>query len=250
MTYKNPLLMDADWFAGKEQNPRNLNDLIIHNADGPDEPIKATRDEVTSGAITVLFDGLIDRLCEEIKRWPAVVGCMAWLTNRAVLEALATREEVCILMQKEDWLRPDSAGWSKQQLRALLDKVKGGSRWTFCSRGYCVAGDDSLPPFMCCGVHQTNKTPPRMHHKFFAFGDFEIHVGEGGWEQRIFKPRVAWTGSLNATENGARSIENAAIIRDEVIASAYHREWETLLGIAEPLNWSTTWVRPVYRIGT
>ncbi len=70
---------------------RNLNDLRIENADGPDEGLKDYRAVSQDGLTTVLFKNLEDELVARIQQADVVVGCVAWLTSERILRKLAER---------------------------------------------------------------------------------------------------------------------------------------------------------------
>ena len=59
-----------------------------------------------------------------------------------------------------------------------------------------------------------------------------------------------WTGSYNISQTAAKSLENAVVIRDQVIAQAYFNEWSQIMALSEPLDWESEWVAPEWRIGT
>jgi len=247
--------MPADWmepiFGTHTEGAEitNLNLAKITNADGPDVPLSDQRGqgyECLSGgiAVQVVFQNLEDRLIEHIDAADGVLGCMAWLTNRRILEALARKKFVSILVQKEDWLRPDGAGWSVDRLLRLYSKLPAIGRFDLdIPYSYCT--DFDVPPIMCVGNCPLEKSPAmaRMHHKFLVMCHFQ-------GPHDIVTPTSVWTGSFNATENGTKSLENAVVITNAEIASEYHREWLGLFGLAEPLNWDHRWVTPEFRIGT
>ncbi len=71
----------------------------------------------------------------------------------------------------------------------------------------------------------------------------------GGSVQHV-KPVRVWTGSFNLTQNAVASFENAVIISNPRIVQAYTVEFEQLFALSEPLDWTTEYVEPEYRIGT
>ena len=99
-----------------------------------------------------------------------------------------------------------------------------------------------------------------MHHKFLVFCDRGYQVekydegpnGEKPFsiDHPCFVPKAVWTGSFNATHTSIRSLENAVIIHRPEAARAYYDEWKTLLGLSEPLDWTSNYVEPEYRIGS
>lgn len=218
----------------------DLNTAVIPNADGVAPPIRDKRgiEHSSDGKIEVVFAGLEPRLVYEISQWPVVVGCVAWLSSWPVIEALAARDAVSLLVNKEDFLRPDTGRWSDIRLRLLYATIPNTSRWLLGLDDYSFADSNDHQAIRCVGLGGGSRNRPRLHHKFLVFCD------------RHNAPQAVWTGSFNPTDNATRSLENAVIIRDETIADAYHKEWVALFGISEPLDWTSRWVAPEYRIGT
>ncbi|MDE2103950.1 MAG: hypothetical protein KGL39_42330 [Patescibacteria group bacterium] len=221
---------------------RNLNEAMLTTKAGQ-EPINITRGRrVQRGSVSVFFSDIEQELVAEIGRWPVVFGCMAWLTNRSVLRALAAREVVSIVVQKEDFLRPDWRGPNSEELRELYRRLP--SSWDVrMEGGYSICSGYENGAVRCMGICEArDKTPPRMHHKFFVFCEHG--------RDRAYVPQAVWTGSFNATQNATRSIENAVLIGDAKIAEEYYREFIALLGLSEPLDWTSPYVDPEWRVGT
>lgn len=286
----------------------NLNKIKITDADGPDVPIrnKGDRFHSPSASVEAVFDRLEARLCEIIRDYPVVVGSMAWLTNPDILTALQGRDSVSIVVNKEDFLRPDSGNtWSQQKTKLLYSKLPGFDRMEL-GRPYSYGGDPSGEAVRCVGIcANRSDIPPRMHHKFLVFCRFREEVIEAeepckptpstpqrsddeglnkmralfreqeernllNHEEayrlfhednetfhrlhdqtvRIGYPVAVWTGSFNATFNATQSLENAVIITDPVIAGAYFEEWCDMIGLSEPLDWTSPYVEPEWRFGT
>lgn len=77
--------------------------------------------------VAAYFKNLDSHLIKHIRTADAVVGCVAWLTSEKVLEALCDKNAASIIIQKEDFLRPDintSPGHWKTNLRDLYDAIK------------------------------------------------------------------------------------------------------------------------------
>lgn len=104
-----------------------------------------------------------------------------------------------------------------------------------------------IEAFRCVGNFKRSKQPafPRMHNKFFVGCD--LSTAEDG--QELF-PKMVWTGSYNVSYTAQASFENAVIIDDGNVASAFAREWSQILALSEKLDWTSDWVEPEYRIGS
>ena len=148
---------------------------------------------------------LEQRLVSLIGQHDAFVGCVAWLTNPIILNAMA-RKSLGVVVQKEDFLRPDTAkreggrGFDSAVYRRKLRKQYEDAVYALYEIGNMVpAGTDSLNPFAidgidgrclqegtmagdvrCFGKHSTFKGQiiPRMHNKFIVLGNWE-------WVQNI-----------------------------------------------------------------
>lgn len=242
----------------------NLNDLLIPNADGPDQPLTDPRATSADGLTQVFFRNLEAELLQLIDAADVVVGCVAWLTNRQILAALAKKESVAIVIQKEDFLRPDlgvNKNWSLElrsqysRLKCTFDRYNGALGGT-ALHYMSMCSDPSITPIRCVGNHNSDKQPafPRAHHKFLVFGrslnsterEDDSELGTLG----AFQPYAAWTGSFNLTFNATNSFENAIVTEDPQLVQAFFEEWAQIEALSEPLDWSSVWVEPEWRIGT
>jgi phosphatidylserine/phosphatidylglycerophosphate/cardiolipin synthase-like enzyme len=201
---------------------------------------------VHSGNIEVVFKNLTERLILQIRKAHYVFGCVAWLTNTEILDALATSPAVSIIVQKEDFLRPDSRheGGFKDRLRRKYKALHGLDRYRAPGRINMMSSscDPAIEPVRCMGIAPDGQRfAPRMHHKFLVFASLD---------GRVWRPDAVWTGSFNFTVNAGGSFENAVIIRDPQIANAYLEEWSQVAALSEPLDWSRPWVAPEWRVGT
>lgn len=238
----------------------NLNDMSIDD-EGAGMPLSA--EPVFQDGVTVYFRDLEQRLIEHIQSADAVLGCVAWLTSKNILTALAQKDPVAIVVQKEDFLRPDLGsrkGWSTE-LRRRYDSLSC-SWMRYYMPGLVgdltTLGDPTLHPVRCVGNHNRTKSPafPRMHHKFVVF----CHAIQGKeyidsdmnevFEQPHLEPYAVWTGSFNFTENAGRSLENAVVLENQEIVNAYVDEWARITALSEPLDWESDWAAPEWRIGS
>ena len=79
---------------------------------------------IVSGVVSVYFKNLEERLVRHIEQAEVVMGCVAWLTSPTIISVLA-KKQVAIVVQKEDFLRPDldvSKYWARK-LRAFYNKI-------------------------------------------------------------------------------------------------------------------------------
>lgn len=204
----------------------------------------------------VVFDDIEHVVNLEISEAHHVVGCIAWLTNETLLDTLAKKSSVSIVVQKEDFLRPDGLydpAW-KQRLRKQYKAIPGVEIRCCDDNGAipCVLsgtvvermnqGGDPVEAIRCFGMRSAKNSDhrgPLMHHKF------AVLFGED-----VTTPYAVITGSWNWTRNATKSIENILVIRDEKVAATYFNEYVQILANSEPLDWTAEYVKPEWRMGT
>ena len=251
---------------------KEINDLSRKNLNICDIPrddycyAPFNRDTIVhNGNVSVYFDNLQNRLIEHIAAADTIVGCVAWLTNEHIISALSGKR-VSFIVQKEDFLRPDcnSSGW-KKQLSDLYNSLDSSIyKWEMPGiLGHISCKTVDVDSIRCLGNHNSikKKTRPLMHHKFAVFckpcdensieyadylNSIERSIGYGP----PHLPYAVWTGSFNFTANSTHSLENAVYINDPKIAMAYYNEWVFAYALSEPLDWTSEWVEPEYRLGT
>ena len=244
------------------------------------------------GDTEVIFRNIKERLIEVIEtsdQEGLILGAVAWLTDYDVLEALA-RKNSAIVVQKEDFLRPDIAArpeWAAM-LRQKYEAVQPGdwnrydlpgiaSELSVCGNpgieGAGITSSKVQCGVRCVGNHNADKAPawPRMHNKFLVFmerkrvglcncwdvwyphrerGEEFQHYGGCDGNTYRLASTSLWTGSFNLTRNARMSFENALYITDSRIAALYANEWAQIYALSEPLDWETPWVAPEFRVGT
>ena len=226
------------------QGTTNLNMLTIRG-DTPDHkgyPLEDFKTYSEDKKIKVVFKHLDIELHQRLDKANVVVGCVAWLTDKGVLNKLARKQGVSIIVQKEDFLRPDlnpEKDWVKN-LRESYEAIPGFEDRKDFYENLSICGEPGIASVRCVGNYNHDKaqTMPRMHHKFLVFGN-----SIDDWYE-------VWTGSYNITRNADSSFENAVIISDKNIVNSYLMEYRQILALSEPLDWETSWVNPEWRIGT
>lgn len=111
---------------------KNLNENIIKSGNIEWKRLTSFQHE----NITVYFYDLEEALVKYISESKICVGCVAWLSNERILKSLSNCSLVSIIIQKEDFLRPDKTGvqlnWRvkqdpwKTKLRKLYDSLPKG----------------------------------------------------------------------------------------------------------------------------
>ena len=190
---------------------------------------------------------------------------MAWLTDAEILKALASKKSVCIIVQKEDFQRPDidvnlkEVDWKKKwkiELRQSYDKLKCNlEREDFDQNILSFISthsiDTTLEAVRCVGNKNRH---PLMHNKFLVFASYKNYnrpvSGYYDYGKIKIKPYAVWTGSFNFTKNSQNSLENALLIKDPLVVHAYYKEFGQIYAMSEPLDWTVDWVKPKWRIGS
>jgi hypothetical protein len=225
---------------------------MIANADGADVSLQETDHSTRCRADTeVLFRNLTEKLIEQINLADAVFGCVAWLTSVPVLDALATKKAVGIVVQKEDFLRPDSGDWRQKRQREAYARLPIFTRYCLEQTGhYDYASTPESDAVRCVGAHNSAKSAafPRMHNKFLVFCRTATAEEESAYER--YEPYAVWTGSFNLTYNASNSLENSILIRDKKLSIAFLKEFGLIFGLSEKLDWTQSWSAPEYRIGS
>lgn len=234
---------------------QNLNDLEVFGLQNP-----SLRDFSTSNTdvnVQVYFKDIESHLIQHIESADVVVGCVAWLTSPTILAALSKKSGVSIIVQKEDWLRPDldnRENWKERhksryaRLPSSLTRLDLGLRDTVLREmSYC--GDPTIQAVRCVGNHNSEKVAafPRMHHKFIVLCR-EIAVKDD--EYKNYAPYEVWTGSFNFTKNAGSSFENAVVLRNATLAKAFLGEYAQVAALSEQLDWESEWIEPQWRPGS
>lgn len=200
---------------------------------------------IASANVEVFFRDLKDRLLEQISYADMVIGAVAWITDLDILAALAQKETL-LVVQKEDFLRPDLKSTLTASDKATLHQAYDALK-PFDGRKVPVGPfDQALYPeklahlapvrsFGYCVPTQMYRVP-KMHNKFLAFLQHD--------ESDTYQPTSVWTGSLNFTAMSLNSLENAIVVRDPKIAEAFICEAQIIYIKGDPLNWESDWINP------
>lgn len=234
----------------------NFNDIRIPNKEGDDLPLGDFG--TISGKVEVVFRDIKQNLIEKILSAECVFGCVAWLTDKDILRALANSPNVALVVQKEDFLRPDTkqfSGVNKKALRAHYDALTCSfERPHFAGvlRDVSTSLDPTMDSIRCLGNVNREKSPahPRMHNKFLIFCESRTVEPVDNYESTTITPKSVWTGSFNFSDTATKSFENAVHISDLDIANSFFGEWQQIYALSEPLDWEQHYMQPEWIIGT
>jgi hypothetical protein len=246
-------------------NNVNLNNSFIPCADGPSQPLMDYSIRISQprfDSIEVVLKNLERRLVKIIGEFQndAIFGCVAWLTSKPILDALAKCKNVQIIVQKEDFLRPDisTRGNWKGELRRQYSAIKCSMerhQFRHPMGDLSVCCDPTVDGVRCVGNHNSQKQAafPRAHHKFLVFCRTNCRQ-EPDFFRYEYHPVKVWTGSFNMTKNATQSFENAIVLEDNSgrnpAIDSFLSEHHQVFGISESLNWQSIWSEPEFRIGT
>jgi hypothetical protein len=249
----------------KEELFGNLNDLVptVQEEDWYRQALGRYQEHLApvevSAKVKCFFRELDKELIKLIDESYGVVGCVAWLTHPEVLDALSKKDLVSIVVQKEDFLRPDSGSWSAQRMMEMYGRLKSN----IADFHYDVfdnvnrLSSISCDPIRWLGNLNTDKAPafPRMHHKFLVFckrGFCPYSDDEDSGGQELLDPCAVWTGSFNVTKNAGQSIENAVLITESEAVYSYFNEWRRVWLLSHSIDdWHLDqWEPNEHRIGS
>ena len=163
----------------------------------------SSSERTDTAKVSCFFTNLEEELINKIQDSEAVVGCVAWLTNTRILQAMSSKN-VSIVIQNESFLAPFNK-CTRRDLREAYRELAN----EFHVDAVRLYGDKKK------GIK------PLMHHKFLVTLKQNV-------ETCNYEPYGVWTGSFNLTKNATMSLENAVFIESTNIAKAYYQEWEQI----------------------
>ena len=218
---------------------------------------KYIRDSGAQGVdddIAVHFSSIKNRLIDFIEEEEdcCILGCVAWLTDYEILEALVAQKTVSIIVNKSaEWKKPKS-----KKLRGLYEELNASPLTSDMMDGLDFLMKDGSSSFPIDGIrcvgHVTapvkSQSIPLMHHKFLVRCKLqEQHPIDGGrTPERAIVPiaQAVWTGSFNFSVNASTSLENAIEICRPSTANRFLDVWQRVYALSEPLNWIHEYSKP------
>lgn len=219
---------------------------------------------------SAFFRNIKSELIININKADAVFGCVAWLSNADIISALASRENVSIVLSdksktslssdinsKSNWLKLKALANTFNHFHTLIHIDDTPTR--------SAKPDDAIRPLSVLSANALGYTPseksslPLMHNKFLVFCKIEYdkqtirdaadayyagvlgarHFTEGKYLQTYgtptIKPYAVWTGSFNFSSNAESSLENAVLIYGASIAEQYFKEFSQIYLLSQPV---------------
>lgn len=212
-------------------------------------------------SVSAYFRNIKAELIANINKADAVFGCVAWLSNPDIINALASREILSVVIsEKQDvksisdlklhknWITPTHLANNFNHFYTLTNSITLGV-------------EDISLNLPLCSIRQLRERDiwveenvrdkhdgdsPYLHNKFVVFASLEYskenlqdasieywgNKTEGdpqGYIRRnakpIINPYAVWTGSFNFSSAAERHLENAVLIHGNSIAEKYFREF-------------------------
>ena len=179
----------------------------------------------TNKPITVYFSNIEANLVSHIDASTYCVGCVAWMTNRTILNALANLQGCMMVVQNDainanqdslykklpnlyDNLPPDLVAKTMRGNYHTLQRLFKICQALPTKDAVCRCGFDKMSSATYQPHHQ-----PLMHHKFLVFFNSQLRI------------KGVWTGSYNFTFNANQSFENGIFITDKNTIMKYLKEF-------------------------
>lgn len=224
---------------------------------------KNCHNKLVNNIIQPYFENLEENLIAHIEKSTYIIGCVAWLTNRNIIEALENIKGVKIIINKEEYISSKMQSGQKFSNKCLQGRYNeipdffenncGCCNIKMCQcqnfRNIfedCINHDNNDNIFqnelndsrkkdssvisrrsgaiLTCGIVNNYS---KMHHKFLIFFDNDM------------KPMGVWTGSYNLSVNGNFSLENALYITDKEVIAEYIKEFIVIYPYSESYNWDS-----------
>jgi hypothetical protein len=166
-----------------------------------------------------VVDGLCDVLDEQLAAprargmYPAAIGCVPWLTSRAVASRLLALASYCIVVDKPppnralrvppELINPDKAFPNEAiyQLRNVMPSVDGSAPLTIGPYTSKDATAYEIDPVRIAGCRVRNdQRKPISHAKLLVLGEVGLETYGPDWapeafEEFSFRPQRVWFGS-------------------------------------------------------
>lgn len=183
---------------------------------------------------------LQDVLLEHIAGSDAVIGCVGWLTSKAVIDALAARPAGSSFIVDKGYVSKNA--WVSARYSAFHRMISlGESVWDNTALHVLKPVTSVLDPVRILGFAggAAGQASPMMHHKFAVM--LKRQSGE-------LVPSSVLLGSYNFSDNADRSLEFLNVSRDPVVIRAFLSEFAALyVLLSEPFNSQAPLPKPEWK---
>ena len=207
-----------------------------------------------------VVDGLCDVLDEHLAAprrrgmHPAAIGCVPWLTSRAVASRLLAFASYCVVvdkgpLSKEPMVRPELINPDKAfpneaiyELRDLMPAVDG---WAPLTIGPYTPKDATLygiEPVRVLGWRKRNdEQKPIPHAKLLVLGEVGVEsfgpdFAPDSYEECRFTPQRVWFGSANWTGGARYHLETGFVCDDPLLAEQATSFVAEMIAFSEPVD--------------
>jgi hypothetical protein len=204
-----------------------------------------------------VVDGLCDVLDEHLaarrtsrEMYPCAIGCVPWLTSRAVAQRLLALDSYCVVVDKA------AAGRQPMVRRELIAPSKGFHNAALPSLEDLVPPVNGKPPIYgpytpreelshvidpirVLGSQGKGTIKPLSHAKLLVLGEvgwapYDTPYGEQ--EDYSFVPQQIWFGSANWTEAARLHLETGFVCNDGSLMSEATSYIARMIAFSEPVD--------------
>jgi len=192
--------------------------------------------------------------------YPAAIGCVPWLTSRAVAKRLLALTSYCVVVDKAppdkelrvpaELINPDKAFPNEaiRELRELMPSVDGSAPLTIGPYTPREATEYDIEPVRVLGWRKRDDgRKPKPHAKLLVLGEVGVEsYGPDFWpdyyEECRFTPQRVWFGSANWTEASKYHLETGFVCGDPLLVSEAMSFAAEMIAFSEPF--ASTSVEP------
>lgn len=186
--------------------------------------------------------------------YPAAIGCVPWLTSRAVASRLLALASYCIVVDKPppnralrvppELINPDKAFPNEAiyQLRNVMPSVDGSAPLTIGPYTSKDATAYEIDPVRIAGCRVRNdQRKPISHAKLLVLGEVGLETYGPDWapeafEEFSFRPQRVWFGSANWTEGARYHLETGFVCDDPLLAEQATSFVAEMIRFSEPVD--------------
>jgi hypothetical protein len=188
---------------------------------------------------------------------PAVIGCVPWLTDRHVVDALTAFGQCCIAVDKQQPEYYQVMRLATQGRPISSPYLEGFDELATADEegdGPVIGPYGGLPeptalgPIRVVGFKQPDRgrRPPMLHSKLLVVGVTTHHEDDEMFTGDIlrFHPVATWMGSANWTEQARKHIEFGLWSDDQQLVDHNYRYLLSILRLSEPRGAATVGPEP------
>lgn len=193
-------------------------------------------------SIQPYFENIESHLTSHIEKASYVIGCVAWLSNRDIIQTLSEKKGVKIIVNKEEYLNSnmtlgqrfcyqclrgkynDVTDLLKVDCECCQKNVKECQNFIKIFDKLCDDSSERDHAILTCGIVNNFS---KMHHKFLIFLNDR------------FEPYGVWTGSYNLSYTSNFSLENALYITEQSVINEYLKEFIAIYPFSEHHDWNS-----------